>query len=60
MSSDVFIILFVIFLPAIIVFHSKITSGNEKAIWVVLCVFMNWPALLAYYVVYNLKGRRCE
>ena len=50
--------LFVWFLPILLILGSDVTSGGEKAAWILAIIFLSWFAWIFYFLLAPLKPRR--
>lgn len=49
---------FVWFLPILLILGSDVTSGGEKAAWILAIIFLSWFAWIFYFLLAPLKPRR--
>jgi hypothetical protein len=52
-STEIFIILFIILLPIVIIARSKRTTGNAKVGWIIVSLCLSWFGVAIYYIVYR-------
>ncbi len=48
---------FVWFLPILLILGSDVTSGGEKAAWILAIIFLSWFAWIFYFLLAPLKPR---
>ncbi len=48
---------FVWFLPILLILGSDVTSGGEKAAWILAIVFLSWFAWIFYFLLAPLQPR---
>lgn len=48
---------FVWFLPILLILGSEVTSGGEKAAWILAIIFLSWFAWIFYFLLAPLKPR---
>ncbi|MCP5358444.1 MAG: hypothetical protein H7A06_09915 [Pseudomonadales bacterium] len=49
---------FIWFLPILLILGSDVTSGGEKAAWILAIIFLSWFAWVFYLLLAPLKPRR--
>lgn len=49
---------FIWFLPILLILGSDVTSGGEKAAWILAIVFLSWFAWIFYLLLAPVKPRR--
>lgn len=49
---------FVWFLPILLILGSDVTTGGEKAAWILAIIFLSWFAWVFYFLLAPLKPRR--
>jgi len=54
-------VFFIWLLPILMIADSEVTSGGEKAAWILAIIFLSWFAWIFYFLLAPLKpGPRCE
>ncbi len=53
-----FAFLFLWFLPILLNLGSDVTSGGEKAAWILAIIFLSWFAWIFYFLLAPLKPKR--
>ncbi|MES3006865.1 MAG: hypothetical protein V4751_03740 [Pseudomonadota bacterium] len=53
-----FACLFLWFLPILLILGSDVTSGGEKAAWILAIIFLSWFAWIFYFLLAPLKPKR--
>ena len=48
---------FLWFLPILLILGSDVTSGGEKAAWILAIIFLSWFAWIFYFLLAPLKPR---
>ena len=49
---------FIWFLPILLILGSEVTSGGEKAAWILAIIFLSWFAWVFYLLLAPVKPRR--
>jgi len=49
---------FIWFLPILLILGSDVTSGGEKAAWILAIIFLSWFAWIFYMLLAPVKPRR--
>lgn len=49
---------FIWFLPILLILGSDVTSGGEKAAWILAIIFLSWFAWVFYLLLAPVKPRR--
>ncbi|MDA9909034.1 hypothetical protein N9E57_00750 [Gammaproteobacteria bacterium] len=46
-------------LPILIIADSEKTSGSEKAVWILVIIFLSWFAWIFYFLLAPIKPKPC-